>query len=63
MLDSQAEGIGSRDALEEMYLKMIPIGRLAQAAEIANVAVFLASDQSSYITGSDLMADGGVGRV
>jgi NAD(P)-dependent dehydrogenase (short-subunit alcohol dehydrogenase family) len=46
-----------------MYLSMIPIGRLARAEEIANAAVFLGSDQSSYLTGSDLMADGGVGQV
>lgn len=63
MLDSQSSGLGERESLVNMYLSMIPIGRLAQAEEIANAAVFLGSDQSSYVTGSDLMADGGIGQV
>ena len=60
ILDSQTE---TREDLEKMYHSMVPLGRLAHADEIANAAVFLASDQSSYVTGSDLMADGGIGQV
>jgi NAD(P)-dependent dehydrogenase (short-subunit alcohol dehydrogenase family) len=60
ILDTQS---AAREDLVEMYKGMIPIGRLARAEEIANAALFLASDQSSYVTGSDLMADGGVGQV
>ncbi len=63
MLADQGAGMGDRDAVVKNYLSMIPLGRLAQAEEIANAAVFLASDQSSYLTGSDLMADGGVAQV
>ncbi len=63
ILDSQASTPKEREALVNMYLNMIPIGRLARAEEVANAAVFLASDQSSYMTGSDLMIDGGVGQV
>jgi NAD(P)-dependent dehydrogenase (short-subunit alcohol dehydrogenase family) len=62
ILEAQSEGAG-RDEVVKMYLDMIPLGRLAEAVEIANAAVFLASDQSSYMTGADLMADGGVGQV
>jgi NAD(P)-dependent dehydrogenase (short-subunit alcohol dehydrogenase family) len=63
MLDSQASGLGERDTVVNMYRSMVPLGRLARAEEIANAAVFLGSDQSSYVTGSDLMADGGIGQV
>jgi NAD(P)-dependent dehydrogenase (short-subunit alcohol dehydrogenase family) len=46
-----------------MYLSMVPIGRLARAEEIASAALFLASGQSFYMTGADLMDHGGVGQV
>jgi len=40
----------------------LPMKRLAQPEEIANVAVFLASDESSYVVGEELVADGGASR-
>jgi len=38
----------------------IPMGRLAEASEIAKAALFLASDESSYVTGSTFLVDGGI---
>ncbi|MFP6561980.1 SDR family NAD(P)-dependent oxidoreductase [Paraburkholderia sp. B3] len=63
MLDSQVSTPEEREALVNMYLSMVPLGRLARPEEMANGALFLASDQSSYMTGADLMDDGGVGQV
>ena len=60
ILDSQS---ATREELVAMYRSMVPIGRLARAEEMASAALFLASDQSSYVTGADLMSDGGIGQV
>ncbi len=43
----------------ESYVKIHPIGRLAKPEEIASLAVFLASRESSYITGASIVIDGG----
>lgn len=45
--------------LYNSIIKGVPLGRLASPEEIANVAVFLASDEASYITGSVVIVDGG----
>ena len=41
-------------------LKLIPYGRIGQPEDIAKVAVWLASDESDYITGTTIFADGGM---
>lgn len=43
--------------------KLIPMGRVGQAEELANAILFLACDQSSYITGATLPVDGGRSAV
>ncbi|MCJ7843389.1 SDR family oxidoreductase [Lederbergia sp. NSJ-179] len=43
----------------DFLANQVPIGRLAEPEEIARVALFLASDESSYITGQDHIIDGG----
>lgn len=45
------------------YANYTPMLRLAQPEELANAALFLASDESSFMTGSDMVVDGGVSNV
>jgi NAD(P)-dependent dehydrogenase (short-subunit alcohol dehydrogenase family) len=47
------------EALRKEFETGIPLGRIAQPREIAQVALFLASDESSYMTGAELTVDGG----
>ena len=50
----------SDPARRQRRLVHIPPGRLAQAHEIANAALFLASDESSFVNGSTFLVDGGI---
>jgi len=45
--------------LDEMGKRMVPLGRLAEPEDVANVIVFLAADESSYLTGAEFVVDGG----
>lgn len=47
------------DELRKEFGAGIPLGRIAHPREIASVALFLASDESSYMTGAELVVDGG----
>jgi NAD(P)-dependent dehydrogenase (short-subunit alcohol dehydrogenase family) len=47
----------------KMISSIVPLGRLGTPDEIAKAVVFLASDDSSYITGSELFVDGGFAQV
>ncbi len=47
------------DALRRLILSRTPMGRVGDPAEVAAVAVFLASDEASYITGQTVYCDGG----
>lgn len=45
---------------KQRRLVHVPMGRFGEASEMANAVVFLASDESSYMTGSEFLVDGGI---
>ena len=48
------------DQTKAAISKMVPLGRLGTAEDIANCALFLASDEAAYITGQEIIVDGGI---
>ena len=59
MVQSMIDAAPERN-IEEKLVQQIPIRKLAEPIDIANAAVFLASDESSFITGTELIIDGGL---
>lgn len=49
----------TREQLEALVGEMVPMGRIGRPQEIANMALFLASDEGSYCTGAEFVVDGG----
>ena len=59
-LDGRIAAFADPEAARRDFIARQPIGRLGTAEEIAFAAVYLASDESSYVTGTYIVADGGV---
>ncbi len=57
---ANAAAAGSVDAARAAFVARQPLGRLGTAAEIAALAVYLASDESVFVTGQSLVIDGGI---
>ncbi|SFS31779.1 SDR family NAD(P)-dependent oxidoreductase [Saccharopolyspora flava] len=64
IIDGQAEYFGQDPAeLRAQMATLVPMGRLGRPEELASAALFLASDDSSFMTGAELPIDGGMAQV
>jgi len=63
IIDGQFKTKEEADAAKARFAELTPLGRIGRADEMASAALFLASNDSSYSTGIDLIADGGLTQV
>ena len=63
IFDAQFSTKEASDALREQFKASVPLGRMGLAKEIASAALFLASNESCYITSIDLPVDAGLGSI
>jgi NAD(P)-dependent dehydrogenase (short-subunit alcohol dehydrogenase family) len=58
-------GLRNKDSeqLNAFFSESVPLGRIGRPDEVAKAASFLASDDSSYVTGIELFVDGGIAQI
>ena len=63
LLDLAGDDAAQRQGLADYLAAQIPMGRLGEPGEIASAALFLASDDASFVNGIELFVDGGMAQV
>jgi NAD(P)-dependent dehydrogenase (short-subunit alcohol dehydrogenase family) len=63
MMDGAADSLEAADGLGAQFVAAIPLNRMGRPEEIAAAALFLASDEASFVAGAELSVDGGMAHV
>lgn len=63
IIDGQFKTREEADGARAMFASITPLGRIGRPEEMGAAVLFLASEESSYSTGIDLVADGGITRL
>jgi NAD(P)-dependent dehydrogenase (short-subunit alcohol dehydrogenase family) len=63
LVDLAGPDLAQQQGLLDYMTTQIPIGRMGQPQDVAQAAVFLASEDSSFVTGAELFVDGGLAQV
>jgi NAD(P)-dependent dehydrogenase (short-subunit alcohol dehydrogenase family) len=63
LLDLAGDDAAQRQGLADYLAAQIPMGRLGEPSEIASAALFLASDDASFVNGAELFVDGGQQQI
>ena len=62
ILDSFTASL-DRESLKEKLIRQIPLGRIGEVNDVAYAVLYLASDESKFVTGSELKVDGGISAM
>jgi NAD(P)-dependent dehydrogenase (short-subunit alcohol dehydrogenase family) len=63
IVDGQADSVEAANEIKAQFAAAVPLNRLGRPEEIAAAALFLASDDSSFVAGAELNVDGGMAQV
>jgi NAD(P)-dependent dehydrogenase (short-subunit alcohol dehydrogenase family) len=63
IMDGQADSVEAANEIKAQFAAAVPLNRLGRPDEIAAAALFLASDDSSFVAGAELSVDGGMAQV
>jgi NAD(P)-dependent dehydrogenase (short-subunit alcohol dehydrogenase family) len=62
-MDGQADSVEAANEIKAQFAAAIPLNRLGRPEGIAAAALFLASDEASFVAGAELSVDGGMAQV